>query len=328
MEPRREMDELFDGFVRYMRSLGHAFDKKEVGSYKRLAIFLKENCIEGEAIVTQEKAFDWIANGGSDHPITRNRRASQIRVFAKYLVRAGNADCFMLPKELMPGERSDFIPYIFTHAEIEALTAKCDSIKPIGQSRFRHAIYPAMFRTIYACGLRSGEARNLLVDDVDFGNEVLFIRKTKNEDSRYVPMSPSLADFLRSFYSQAVGLSDRSGSMPFFLSPRGGCYGEKIVLNVFQDICRDAGISNQKGNPPRVHDLRHTFAVHSLQATVENGASAEVFLPVLSAYMGHKDIKSTEYYLHLTQEGQNAAIAKMMSAYCGLYKEGAIDGFK
>lgn len=321
----KEVEEILAGFAQYKRNLGYAFDGKMVISYRRLASFLGKRAYPGEPFVSKEKAFDWIASGGSAHRTTCNRRASQVRVFAKYLVRAGYTDCYILPSELSPGESKGFSPYIFTHSEIKTLTTIYDATKPIGQSPFRHAIYPALFRMLYGCGLRSSEATNLLVRDVNFDGDVIFVRKTKNEDSRYVPMSQTLAYFLRDFYADAVGLKERSKDMPFFLYPRGGRYDERIILAVFQDHCEEAGIANQQGRSPRVHDLRHTFAVHSLEAATERGVSAQSFLPVLATYMGHKDIKATEYYLHLTQEGQDGMILKMKETYGALYENGEIN---
>lgn len=178
-----------------------------------------------------------------------------------------------------------------------------------------------MFRTIYGCGLRNSEARLLDLSHADLEAGVLSIIGTKNNADRYVPMSESLTEYL-------CGYVDKLGieSGPLFPGPGGAPYSPNNVLWTFQQQCERAGIVNREGKPPRVHDARHAFAVHSLQATIDAGTPSYAFLPVLATYMGHKNIKDTEYYLHLTLEGQKRAIDLMEAAYGpSLYPEVIFD---
>lgn len=317
---------LLQRFVLYMRSNGYKFEWKTVSGYRRLVFFLAERIDLESPVVTAEVTFDWVENGGKGTRKSAETRASRIRTFSRYLVRCGAVESFILPPKMGPSGSRDFVPYIFTRAEIEEVTRAFDAMPERDWSPLRHIVFPAMFRAIYGCGLRLGEATGLVVGDVDLDGGVLTVRNSKNGDSRYVPMSQSLTECLEA-YIDRIDPPSRSSADPLFPSPRGGSYCNQAVLAAFQQAYAVAGVVNQKGNPPRVHDLRHTFAVHSLQAAVERGESADVFLPALSAYMGHRHVKSAEYYLHLTQEGQDHLIEKMMGSYEFLYGEVDLDAW-
>lgn len=316
-----------DGFVSYMRGLGYTFGEKTVCPYRRMVAFMEAKARPGEPLMSRDLVLDWVANGGGGHPRSCARRASQARRFASYLVRCGHSDCYVIPAGDSPRDSTEFVPYIFTHDEIAAVTRAFDSMRQRRNCSSRHwsVIYPTLFRIIYGCGLRVSEAAGLAMGDVDLVEGILFIRRSKNEDSRYVPMHESLTEYLRG-YVERVGASARAKDEPFFLSPKGGFYAEGSLRATFQSIYAEAGVVNQEGLPPRIHDLRHTFAVHALQRAEERGVPAHAFLPTLAAYMGHKHIKAAEYYLHLTREGQRHIVSKMMGSYAGLYKEVASVG--
>ena len=130
---------------------------------------------------------------------------------------------------------------------------------------------------------------------------ILYIRNSKFGKERLVPMSESLT--FRCFqYVSNVG-KHRKDEAAFFQTPCGGHYASGTILYAWRQTLYCAGISyGGKGKGPRIHDLRHTFAVHCLQKWVEAGEDLNAKLPYLSAYMGHAGLYSTQQYLRLTAE--------------------------
>lgn len=315
--------ELMAAFVERMRGHGYAYEKNGPGTTRhQLATLLDERRTPGGPLVTREVAEEWTARRGGESEHTRYARWTALHLFTEFLVAEGFGEgCYTLPPESRPVRASSFAPHIFTHAEIGALTDAFDTIKPARLSPLAHLVKPAIFRTVYGCGLRNSEARLLDAGRVDFEAGLLTIVGTKNNADRYVPMSRSLTEYLRGYVAEA-GIE----SGPLFPSATGSFYCSQWLIDEFHAQCARAGIVNRKGESPRVHDLRHTFAVHSLQAALDAGTTSHAFLPVLATYMGHKDIRHTEYYLHLTLEGQKRAIDLMDAAYgASLFPEVTFD---
>lgn len=319
-----KMADLVEGFISYKRSQGYSYAGPMVNKCKRLASFLDDHRRLDGAAVEKETAFEWIAKLDDESANTCRGRAYVLREFTKYLIRIGYKNCYLLPEEMVPAKDRSFRPYVFTHDEIERVASAFDRMRPRSSSPFCHIVYPAMYRVIYGCGLRLGEAIYLLEDDVDLENKVLSIRKSKGEANRYVPMSNSLAEYLTA-YRTLIGREELMRTRPFFPAPHGGFYRQSSVENCFYVRFKKAAVVNHEGYHPRIHDLRHTFAVHSLQAATQRGMSAQAFLPILAEYLGHRDISSTEYYLHLTLEGQDAVLAKMESHYKDLFREATLN---
>lgn len=161
-------------------------------------------------------------------------------------------------------------------------------------------IYPAVFRLLYACGTRVGETLSLKTDDVNLEEGIITLYNGKNKVSRMIPMSDSLTKYLR-MYNHRV---DRTDGNPFFFPARHGeHYSPTTIRNTFRKILQQAGIRKlSSGSYPRIHDLRHTYAVHALELSISKGMNPYCSLPALSTYMGHKGIESTEYYLRLTKQ--------------------------
>lgn len=160
-------------------------------------------------------------------------------------------------------------------------------------------VHPSVIRILYGCGLRVGEALALLSKDVDLENSVITIRCGKNNVSRLIPISNSLRDYLI-YYDNRI---HRGCNPYFFPALHGEQYSDVTIRNVFRKLLIKAGIEPlSTGLFPRVHDVRHTFCVHTLEQMISKGMDPYCSLPVLSIYVGHKGIKSTEIYLRLTKQ--------------------------
>lgn len=176
-----------------------------------------------------------------------------------------------------------------------------ETMVPSRQCPTAHLVFPLLFKTLICCGLRAGEATRLRVKDVDLINGVLQIWETKHDKPRYVPLSKSLwADYEQ--YFEEIH-AESSGNNYFFPNPRKSCYHTTTVYNRFRDALWHCGIAHKgRGYGPRVHDLRHTFAVRSMQKLKKSKSDIVTTLPYLSAYLGHCNMSATQIYLHLTAE--------------------------
>jgi integrase len=158
---------------------------------------------------------------------------------------------------------------------------------------------PELFRVLYGCGLRVSEALKLTVSDVDLDEGVLLIREAKFRKDRLVPVSLALAARLRRYAGTFNRSSDRG--VAFFPKRDGSHYDKGIIYSTFRTMLHAAGISHGgRGQGPRLHDLRHTFAVHRLEQWYRQGADLGVKLAVLSSYLGHQSLAGTQRYLRLT----------------------------
>ena len=248
--------------------------------------------------MTRELAMAWTAPREGEAAKSRLHRACLLNQFGKYLELTGHEIC-PLPKGRW--DTGSFTPYIFTHDEIDRLFQAADNIRPIAQARNLHKELPALFRLLYGCGLRVSEAVGLLCRDVDLEQGVLTIREAKNGRDRLIPLSESLLTLLRDYRENAADWLD--GADYFFPAPDRTILSPNTVYQRFRKVLWSAGIPyNGKGNGPRLHDMRHTFAVHTLQKWVERGEDLTAMLPVLSVFMGHKSMQATSRYLRLTAE--------------------------
>jgi integrase/recombinase XerD len=286
------------GFILERRALGYTCKKQEA-SLKRFDRF----CIEvghSEARLPRALAMKWAEKKPCESDDARSRRIRLIRMLARYMVRS-EYDAYVYPDHLGVSRSNTYEPYLFTETELAGVFYRADQCPPLAGSPFRHLILPLLYRTLYGCGLRVSEALHLAVCDVNTKEGTLTIRNAKFHKDRMVPMSASLTERCR-IYMEAmhpVGQPEH----PFFPSPYGGRYPERTIYAYFRRFLWEAGISHGgRGKGPRLHDLRHTFAVHCLKRWVRSGTDLTAALPYLSVYLGHTGLKGTQHYLRLTAE--------------------------
>jgi integrase/recombinase XerD len=250
--------------------------------------------------LTQVSVEAWItsARRRGVKPATLQCLAAPVRELARWLGRRG-VRAYVLPAGVL-ARPARYVPHIYTDQELAGLFAQTDRCRYCSGVPFRHLVMPVLFRTIYACGLRASEARLLRPDDVDTGAGVLQIRDAKGGKDRQVPVSEPLRVRLAGYHGQLAGYSQWHWFFP-------GSPGLPLTLgNVERNFRRflwQAGISHGgPGRGPRVHDLRHTFAVNNLRAWFAAGQDVGALLPVLQTYMGHSSLSDTAYYLRLTAE--------------------------
>ena len=290
------------------RAVGYKYDAEE-RILTRFEAFCREG-FPGLDTVTKASAEAWVtaARERGVRPATLQGLAAPVRELARWLGRRGTA-AYVLPARTLP-RPARYVPHIYTARELADLFAQTDRCRCCAEVPFRHLVMPVLFRTIYACGLRASEARLLRPGDVDTVTGVLQIRDAKGGKDRQVPVSGPLRDRLAGYQAHMAGQPGWDWFFP------GATAGRPMTLvNVYHNFRRflwQARISHGgRGHGPRVHDLRHTFAVNNLRAWFTAGEDVSALLPVLQAYMGHSSIGDTAYYLRLTAESYPQIAARV-----------------
>jgi site-specific recombinase XerD len=223
--------------------------------------------------------------------------------FWKYLLSRGFAVASPLPS-VIPKRPPAFAAYIYTQDELRRLFAATDSYQ-----HNRGHLNPLTVRTIllllYGAALRSSEALALTFADVDLDAAVLTVRESKFFKSRLVPLGSNLTQQMRAYSNwRSANWRCRAEDTPFFCNR----YGQRICLNTlqynFERLRMHAGL-HRDGGPrcqPRMHDLRHTSAVHRLISCYRQGDNVQKYLEHLSVYMGHAKLSGTQTYLSMTAE--------------------------
>lgn len=239
----------------------------------------------------------WLARASHESTKTQSVRFRLVRQLARFLLRHGViVELPVSPPRTLPSAR--FAARIFTPDEIRRLLVAVDQMPPDARAPQRHRVMPALFRVLYGCGLRLGEALRLRIEDVDLAAGVLTIREAKFRKDRLVPVAASLLVYLQRYHAE---MGERSSDAIFFAAPHGHAYSTSTPYAMFRRMLRVAKIPHGgRGQGPRVHDLRHTFAVRRLEAWYREGADLSSKLPVLSTYLGHQSIAGTQRYLQLT----------------------------
>jgi integrase len=278
---------LMEKFLQEKRGCGYRYDE-ETRILRRLDRFLFQEELTGRGL-PRFLAKRWLAKRAHERPRTHQQRITVVRQFAKFLIRLGYP-AYVPDSALSGRHQASFVPRILTHEEIRKLLQAADKLVPTARSPLRHLIMPEVFRLLYGCGFRLGEVLNLRVRDVDLDRGIVTVRQGKFRKDRLVPLAPSLVNRLRRY---ASGLDDTSPDAMFFPTPDGGPFSLRTVC----------GISHGgRGKGPRVHDLRHAFAVHTLVRWYRNGEDLDAKLPLLATYLGHQHLSGTQRYLHLTAD--------------------------
>ena len=303
-------------FVSYKRAQGYKYVANEE-SLNRFIKFSADFGLSGCGL-SKKLIEAYCSKRPDEAPKNHSIRVSDFKQFAKYLNELGY-QIYIPTANKVPKIRSSFVPYIFTHDEILRIFKTVDKLKP--NSRYNSAVvYPVLIRMLYGCGLRISEALNLRVGDVDLLNGILTIKKSKFDKDRLIPMSESLNSICKSFYERIHNNSIENDY--FFKNKNGNRRSEHSVSIWFHEILWSSGISyGGKGKGPRLHDVRHVFCCHSLKKISDKGIDLYCALPVLSTYVGHSSITSTEKYLRLTEELYPDIIKRMRNTTSYVYPE-------
>ncbi|HMS13134.1 MAG TPA: tyrosine-type recombinase/integrase [Microthrixaceae bacterium] len=252
----------------------------------------------GAATVTVEAAIAWsMAPEANPASSVWPRRMIVARGFARHMTGIDPAT-EVPPVGLIPAKQRWRPPFLFTAGDIERLVSAASS--PV-RWRLPAATHSTLIGLLAVTGMRVGEALKLDDDDIDWDDGVVLVRESKFGKSRFVPLDHSTVDALRSFVATRDGLVERRVTA-LFVSIRGNRMIYKCVQETFRRLCDTTGIGADAPNRPRVHDLRHSFAVNTLIGWHRNGENVDARLPALSTYLGHRDPRSTYWYLSAAPE--------------------------
>lgn len=286
-------------YIQYKRGMGQKYPRSNQYNLLNVCRILNSQEVS-KPILSKEIVETLAARRPGESPATQSKRIRFLRQFATFMSFMG-FEAYVYPKHIMPQYTYDFKPYLFSHKQINSIIKAADEIVPNNYSPKAHLVYPAIIRTIYGCGLRSAEALELEVRNVNLNDGILFIEKSKSNTSRYVPMSETLTCYCRK-YALAMNISPNSRGF-FFPSPDGGHYHEFTLQDRCHKLFETASIPRlANGRFPRVHDLRHAHIGHTLTKLIKKeGMDVYTAIPLIAAYAGHTNLQDTERYLHLPE---------------------------
>lgn len=296
------LSEYFYEFVRMKRALGYKYDSDKLYWLRAIDKICAEHA--GDVLCLSKRMVEaWGSQRPGESARNQHNRIGFSNEIAEFLL-CRNIEAYILPAPKAKFlSASSFVPYVFTHEQIEKFLLAADAHPPHRAHPISSLMYSFLFRLLYCCGLRISEALSLKYNDVNLNAGVLTIRDGKFGKDRLVPMTASFgqlcSDYLpivRTHHPESPFIFATRFSNTESITPRS-------VYEYFRKILWDAGIPHGgRGNGPRLHDFRHTFSVHSLQQWISTGEDVYAALPVLATYLGHDDLKITERYLRLTAE--------------------------
>lgn len=257
--------------------------------------------------ITIDLAVEWAVTWPGVQPHRWKQRLSAARGFARYL-QGLDPTVQVPPADLLPYRHHRRTPFLYTDSEIAAVLAEAGTLVPL----LRAVTFQTLIALVAATGMRIGEAIRLDRDDVDLRTGILLIRDTKFNKSRQLPLHPTTIAALQNYADQRDRLSRSPKTLSFFVSTVGTRLIDTIVHSVFVTVIGRVGLAPRAGSGrPRVHDLRHTFAVSTLRDWYRADLDVASKLPLLSAYLGHVGPASTYWYLQTDPELMGLAAARL-----------------
>lgn len=235
-------------------------------------------------------------------PVTLNyhQKLGALRGFYRFAIARGHATASPLPA-VAPKRPPRFVPHIFSVDELRRLL---DAVTVPSLSKMAAPTLRTLLLLLYGAGLRISEALSLQTADVDLREDLLLIRDSKFYKSRLVPIGAPLHGVLAGYAKYRRGLPPPAEHTSIFVTKKGEPVIRQCAEANFRRLCALAKVERRDSCKvqPRLHDLRHTFAVHRLLAWYREGADVTHLLPRLSTYLGHVSLRSTTYYLTMTPE--------------------------
>jgi len=272
-----------------------------------------------EAVITKKTIMEWQQTRTNDHPKTLYAKYCIISQLARNMSRNGY-DSYIPQLPRCVAGKTDFTPYIFTIEQIGLIFEKSDELT-MHDAHMNCTLFcvPAILRLLYSTALRISEALSIRNRDVEFEMQYIHIRQSKSGHERIVPVNAELEAVLRQYISYRNRMPLKSVSAPdgfLFIKPDGTYCKADTVYMWFRTLLNRCSIpftGNHHG--PRIHDFRHTAAIHALVQMARNGQDVHASLPVISTWMGHKSLSSTEKYIRLVEAmypdiiGQSASVS-------------------
>ncbi|MGD2124162.1 MAG: tyrosine-type recombinase/integrase [Gemmatimonadota bacterium] len=297
-----DLHQILHDYLTIRRSLGFKLER-EGALLPRFIAFLEE---ADSTIITTTLALAWATRPTQATPKWWATRLGMVRGFAAY---AHGIDPHneVPPPDLLPCVKHRSPPYIYRAYEVLALMAAADRI----HHPFRAQTFRTLIGLLASTGMRVGEAIALDRTDLDTEDAILTVRDSKFGTSRYLPLHPSTVQALRDYAASRNRYVRRSPGPAFFVSLAATRLIYQNVHSTFFRLVDQAGLAHRKPQRPRIHDLRHTFAVRTLIDWHKKGLEVEPRLPALSTYLGHVDPSGTYWYLSAVPELVGSAVERL-----------------
>lgn len=304
-------------YVELKRSLGARYQTEEQ-SLADFVRFLRKQEIPSAGAVTPEVVRTWVGPM-TCAPITLQHKVRLLGRFFDHLQAIGAIAQNPVTPLLLQGRRtppSSFRPCILTTGEVAAILDAARRLPAYRRFPLRPQTCHMILALLYGLGLRVGEVRRLNVRDVELGRSTLSIRETKFYKSRLVPFGPRLQRRLEAYLQARAGIfPPLREDDPLFVTFRRRAISQVTIFHTFQKLWDASEVRASCGRRPRVHDLRHSFAVHRLLRWYREGVDVQERLPRLSTFLGHVEIHSTQVYLTITADLLNEANARFYEQF-------------
>ena len=307
---------VFARFIELKQALGRRFDAS-ARTLQCLDRFLRDQNYRD----LNAAAFEaWCHTHEHVKSGVRRVRMLEVGAFCLYRRRT-EPQCFVPDPTSFPPYHQRLKPYIFSEAEVAKLLHASSGLKRNPLSPLRPEAIRLAIILLFTTGIRRGELLNLTIGDYDRRESTLHIRQTKFYKSRLLPINSGIADeidhYLRTRSQRKLSVSPDS-ALIWNSSWGGGAYSGTSLRRSLQPLLQKCRIATTKGKPPRIHDLRHSFAVNALVRWYRAGADVEAKLPLLATYLGHGSAVSTHYYLHFIEPVRTAASERFAKHYGAL----------
>jgi len=294
---RSFLAEDIQSYLRLKRSLGRIY-RSEAFSFRSLDAFLAAGYPSSNDL-TGEMFTQWCATFRHLSPTVRRNHMRLVRNLCLYR-RRSRPQSFLPDLLSFPRNNPPVQPHILSESDMARILEAAGSLH-LRSSLLRAETLRMAFLLLCTTGMRRGELVRLKLGDIDASERTLFIRETKFHKSRLIPLSDSVASELKAYLS----LRQRNGLPMDMTSPvawhgfhsKGKRYSDSRLFTIWTDLCVSLNIYTIHGKPPRLHDIRHSFAVNALLRCYRDGEDVQAKLPLLSTYMGHVSVVSTHYYL-------------------------------
>lgn len=300
-----ELRQALKEYLRQRRALGFQL-RDTATALRKFVDFLGQ---EGATSITVELALRWARQPKTVQPAQWANRLGMVRRFAEY--RSAQDPRTEIPAQrLLPYRYRRITPYPYSDEQIDQLLQAARQLP--SATGLRAMTYTTFLGLLAVTGMRMGEAVKLDREDVDFSHGILTLRQTKFGKSRYLPLHTSTQQALSEYQKFRHRIYPKPQTPSFFLSEPGRRLKEGTVRATFVKLSRQIALREPaQSRGPRLHDLRHRFAVKTLTGWYRSGRHVQAQLPKLASYLGHGDIKDTYWYLTGVPELLQQAVLRL-----------------
>lgn len=289
-------------FLQFKRASGYQYNEEE-RELRVLDRFLISQLEAKDLVLTNEIVRSYLAQKGGNSDATRQYCLGLLRQLCSFIA-VEQPRTFIPPRGFLGICRKPYVPRILTRKEGRQFLQACLRFIQAEAFPFRNMVHGTALILLYLAGMRVGEVLSLNLHDVDLANGILTIRRGKFGKARLIPMSQDLTEYMNRcqlFIDRVLG--QRPPGACFFPSLKGSRYKRDALRYSFRKVLANANILYLgKGKGPRLHDLRHSYAIHRMLIWYEQGKDLGAMLPLLSTYLGHVGLSSSQYYLRLTED--------------------------